>query len=94
MSLMEIKCPICKGTLFFDPSTGKIVDHKTADHQKADFGEFMKSRRNQSSMWDNKIKKSLDDKAKRKAELEEKFRQAKENPDALPGDGKPDIMWD
>jgi hypothetical protein len=44
LSLFEIKCPLCKGTIWIDPATGKVVDHQSADHQKGDFNEFLKSR--------------------------------------------------
>jgi benzoyl-CoA reductase/2-hydroxyglutaryl-CoA dehydratase subunit BcrC/BadD/HgdB len=94
MSLFEIKCPSCKATLWIDPSTCKVVDHKSADHQKADFGEFLKSRQGREGIWDEKMKKAREEEAKRKADLEQKFKMAKENPDQLQGDGKPDIMWD
>jgi len=46
MSLFETKCPMCKGTLWIDPSTMKVVDHKAADREqqkKADFAQFLKS---------------------------------------------------
>lgn len=81
MSLFEVKCPICKGTLWLDLSTGKVVDHKSADHVKADFKEFLKSRE-KGTAWDEKMKRVKEDEAKRKAEIELKFKDAKnEEPD-------------
>ncbi|MCU0608627.1 MAG: hypothetical protein MUF22_02515 [Chitinispirillaceae bacterium] len=96
MSLFEIKCPICKGKIWIDPSSGKVVDHQTADHQKGDFDEFLKSR-NKGPAWDDRFQKAKDSEAKRKAEIEEKFMKAKENPGELPGDGGPlksPLDWD
>ncbi len=77
MSLFEVKCPLCKGTLWIDPASGKVVDHKSADQQKANFDEFMKSRR-KASAWDEKMKKAKEEEAKRKAEIEMKFKEARE----------------
>ena len=91
MSLFEVKCPMCKGTLWIDPSTLKIVDHQSADHQKADFNEFMKNR-NKSSAWDEKMKKAKDEDIKRKAEIEQKFKKAKE--DGVEGTPEPHSPFD
>lgn len=83
MSLFEIKCPLCKGTLWIDPANGKVVDHKSADHQKANFDDFLKSRQ-KGTAWDEKMKKAKDDEAKRRAEIEAKFKNVKgEQPDTL-----------
>jgi hypothetical protein len=93
VSLKELKCPMCKGTLWLDLSTGKVVDHRSADHQKADFGEFLKARESRGDIWEQKLKKAKEDEAKRKAERDEKFKQAKEHPESLEGD-VPTIQWD
>lgn len=77
MSLFEVKCPLCKGTLWIDPATGKVKDHKSADHQKSDFSEFLKSRK-QGTAWDDKMKQAKEEEAKRKAEIEKLFKDAKE----------------
>jgi Zn-finger nucleic acid-binding protein len=94
MSLFEIKCPLCKGVLWIDQSTGKVVDHKSADKQKADFDEFLKSRKNNNPAWDDKFKKAQEDKARRKEEIEQKFKMAKENPDELEGEVDSPFKWD
>ena len=94
MSLFEIKCPICKGTLFVDLATGKVVDHKTVDHQKADFNQFMKSRE-KGTAWDDKLNKVKNDQAKRKAELEEKFKKVKDEGPVNPDEAiKSPFDWD
>jgi hypothetical protein len=94
MSLFEIRCPLCRGTLWIDPSTGKVVDHKEVDHQKADFNEFLKSRQ-KGTAWDEKMKKAREEEAKRKAEIEMKFRVAKETEDATPDETlRPPLDWD
>lgn len=94
MSLFEIKCPICKGTLWIDPSTGKVVDHKSVDQPKANFEEFLKSR-NKTTAWDDKLKKAKEDEAKRKAEIEMKFKKAKEEADTdNPEPMKSPLDWD
>jgi hypothetical protein len=85
MSLFEVKCPLCKGTLWIDPASGKVVDHQSADHKKGDFGEFMKNRQ-KGVAWDDRMQKAKDEEARRKAEIEEKFRKARDDKDA----GKPD----
>ncbi len=77
MSLFEIKCPLCKGTLWIDPANGKVVDHKSADQQKANFEDFLKSRK-KGTAWDEKMKKAKEEEARRKAEIELKFRDAKD----------------
>ena len=86
MSLFEIKCPMCKGTIWIDPATGKAVDHQTADHQKGDFNEFLKNRK-KGVAWDDRLQKAREDERKRKEELEQNFKKAKEteiNPDEKP----------
>ena len=88
MSLFEIKCPMCKGTLWIDPATCKIVDHQSADHQKGNFDEFMKNRQ-KGVAWDDRFQKAKDEELKRKAAIEEKFKKAKESPDTGPEDETP-----
>ncbi|MCL2219784.1 MAG: hypothetical protein FWC23_06955 [Chitinispirillia bacterium] len=74
MSLIETKCPMCKGSLWIDPSTMKIVDHAPADHQKADLTQFLKDSKKDKG-WDDKMKKAREDEARRKAEIDAKFKQ-------------------
>jgi len=95
MSLFEVKCPLCKGTLWIDPASGKVVDHQSADHQKGDFDEFLKSRK-KGVAWDDRFQKAKSDEAKRKAEIEQKFKKAKEDKDAGPDDSpmKSPLDWD
>jgi hypothetical protein len=76
MSLFEIKCPMCKGTLWIDPASGKVVDHKSSDQQKANFDDFLKARQ-KGTAWDDKMKKAKEEEAKRRAEIEMKFNVAK-----------------
>lgn len=95
MSLFVIKCPLCKGELWVDPATGKVVDFRAHDQQKADFNEFLKSQKQKSSEWDDKLKKAKEEEIKRKAELEKKFKEAKEgklDKDVSPI--QPPINWD
>jgi uncharacterized protein YbaR (Trm112 family) len=94
MALFEIKCPMCKGTLWLDPSNGKVVDHRAADHHKAGFGEFLKNEKQRSAGWDDKLKRAKEDQEKRKAELEDKFRKARDNADALPDEIDNPFKWD
>jgi hypothetical protein len=93
MSLFEIKCPMCKGTIWIDPSSGKVVDHKSADHQKADFTDFLQ-KQSQGKAWDDKMKKAKEEEAKRKAEIEEKFKKAKDTNDGTPEPFKSPLDWD
>jgi len=85
---------MCKGTLWIDQSTGKVVDHAAADHQKTDFNDFVKKQKEKSSLWEDKFKKAAEDTAKRKAEIEEKFKNAKEKPDEIQGDYESPFKWD
>jgi hypothetical protein len=85
MSLFEIKCPMCKGTIWIDPASGKVVDHQSADHQKGDFNEFLKSRQ-KGPGWDDRFQKAKAEEAKRKADIEQKFKKAKENPEEMPAE--------
>jgi hypothetical protein len=94
MSLFEVKCPLCKGTLWIDQSTGKVVDHKSGDKQKGDFDDFMKKQKEKSSVWEDKFKKAANETAKRKAEIEEKFKVAKEKPEEIEGDYESPFKWD
>lgn len=93
LSLLEIKCPMCKGSLWIDPGNGKVIDHKPVDHKKADFGEFLKNNQ-KGKDWEDKLQKAKDKEAKRKAELEEKFKQAREDPDKLDGEYQSPFQWD
>ena len=95
MSLFQIKCPMCKGTLWIDPSTQKVVDHQSADHQKADFGEFLKNR-DKKPAWDDRLTKAKEDERKRKEEIDRKFKAAKDDPSTLPDEGvmKSPFDWD
>ena len=90
----EVKCPMCKGTLWIDQSSGKVIDHKSADQQKVSLEEFMKSREDRGGFWDKKIGKAKDDIAKRKAEIDEKFKKAREDPDSVEGDYQSPFQWD
>jgi Zn-finger nucleic acid-binding protein len=94
VSLFEVKCPLCKGTLWIDQSTGKVVDHKAGDKSPTDFNEFVKHQKEQSSQWEDKFKKAQDEKARRKAEIEAKFKVAKENPDEIKGEYESPFKWD
>jgi len=94
MSLIEIKCPMCKGTLWIDQSTFNVVDHQSGDHQKSDFGDFVKHEKEKSSQWEDKFKKAQEEKAKRKAEIEAKFKTAKEKPDEIEGEYESPFKWD
>jgi CRISPR/Cas system-associated protein Csm6 len=77
-----------------DQSTGKVVDHKSADHQKTDFDDFVKQQKEKSSQWEDKFKKAAEEKAKRKAEIEQKFKTAKEKPEEIEGDYESPFKWD
>ena len=65
------------------PSTGKVVDHQLADHQKGDFNEFLKNRQ-KGVAWDDRFQKAREEEKKRKADIEQKFKKAKDAPDAGP----------
>ncbi len=94
MSLFEVKCPMCKGTLWIDPATGKVVDHKTPDQQKANFEEFLKNR-NKTTAWDDKFQKAKEEEKKRKTEIEANFKKAKETPEeGSPEPMKSPLDWD
>jgi hypothetical protein len=94
MSLFEIKCPLCKGTLWIDPATGKVVDHKAIDQKKANFDDFLKSRQ-KGTAWDDKMKKAKEDEVKRKAEIEQQFKSAKDSKEVIPdGPFHTPLDWD
>ncbi|MBN1308806.1 MAG: hypothetical protein JXA18_12860 [Chitinispirillaceae bacterium] len=94
MSLFEIRCPLCKGILWIDPASGKVVDHKAADRQKSNFEDFIKARK-QGTAWDEKMKKAKEEEAKRKAEIEIKFKVAKETTDGTPDESlQSPLNWD
>lgn len=93
MSLFEIKCPLCKGTLWIDPASGKVVDHRAFDKPKADLKEFIESQK-KGTAWDDRFQKAKEEEAKRKAEIEKKFKQAKENDTDLPEPMQSPFDWD
>jgi hypothetical protein len=86
---------MCKGTLWIDLSTGKIVDHQSADHQKGDFNEFLKNRQ-KGVAWDDRLKKAKEEEKKRKEEIEQKFRKARESTEIGPDEQsmKSPLDWD
>lgn len=94
MSFLQVKCPMCKGMLWIDRTSGKVVDHKAADQKKVDFDSFMKARSEQSSKWEEKMKKAKENEAKRKSELDAQFRKAAEDPDQIEGDYESPFKWD
>jgi len=95
MSLFEIKCPMCKGTIWIDPSSGRLIDHKSADHKKLDLQDFMKSEKNKSSELEGKLIKAKEEHEKRKLQLEEDFKHAKEHPEDLEGEEyQSPFQWD
>jgi len=94
MSLFEIKCPMCKGTIWINPSTGKIVDHKSADHKKIDLNDFLKSQKDRGSKLEEQFKKAKEEQQKRKQEMEEKFKRTKEHPEEFQGDYQSPFQWD
>jgi hypothetical protein len=94
MAVIEIKCPMCKGSIWLEQSTGKVVDHKGADQQKVDFNSFMKSQDGRASALEEKARKAKEDMAKRKVEIEQQFKQAKEHPEDLKGDVESPFKWD
>ena len=93
MSINEIKCPMCKGTIFVDIATGRVVDHKSSDAPKMDLNTFIEEQKKPRA-WDEKLTKAREGEAKRKAEIESKFKQAKEKPDELPNAPASPFMWD
>jgi len=79
--------------LWIDPATGKVVDHRSADQQKADFTDFLQKQK-QGVAWDDKMKRAKEEEAKRKKEIEEKFKKAKdEKPEGKPEPHSP-FDWD
>jgi hypothetical protein len=94
MSLFEIRCPMCKGTLWVDPSSGKVVDHKSADHQKADLGEFMKTHKDRGNILEDQFKKAKMEKEKHKQEMDKKFKDARKLADDFKGDVSSPFGWD
>ncbi len=78
MSLFEVKCPMCKGTIWIDPSTGQVIDHRAVDHQKADIKEFIKSQKDRGSELENKFRKAKEEQQKRKEEMEKRFKNARD----------------
>jgi hypothetical protein len=94
VSHFVVKCPMCKGTLWINPSTGEVVDHKAADHQKADLGLFLKSQKERGSALEDKFKKAKVDQDKRKQDLDKRFQEAKEHPENLEGEVDSPFKWD
>jgi gas vesicle protein len=94
MSMFEIKCPMCKGTLWVNPSTGEVVDHKSADHHKADLGEFLKTQKDRGSVLEDKFKKAKDEQQKRKQELDSRFKDAAKRAEDFKGDVSSPFDWE
>lgn len=94
MSLFEIKCPICKGKIWVDSSTGSVVDHESADHKKINLDNFLKSQKDRSSELEDKFKKAKEKQEKRKMQMEKDFIKAKEHPEEIKGDYQSPFQWD
>ena len=95
MSLFEITCPMCKGTIWIDPSTGRLIDHKSADHKKIDLQDFLKSQKNRGTELENKFKKAKEESEKRKEQMEKDFKHAKEHPEEIKGEEyQSPFQWD
>lgn len=94
MAMFEIKCPMCKGTIWIDPSSGDVVDHKPADSGKMDFGDFMKKREGQGAALEEKFRKAKEEKEKRRKRMEQDFKKAGEHPEELKGEFDSPFKWD
>ncbi len=94
MALLELKCPMCKGKLWIDPSSGRIIDHRAADQKKLDLDAFMKSQKSRGTDLENKFIKAKEEQEKRKEKMEEDFKRAKEHPDEIEGDYQSPFEWD
>jgi hypothetical protein len=94
MSLLEIKCPHCKSSIWIDPSSGAIVEHKVPDQKKVDLTDFLKSQKNRSTDLEDKFKKAKEEQTKRKEELEKEFLRAKEHPEDFQGEVDSPFKWD
>ncbi|MBD3419453.1 MAG: hypothetical protein GF398_04975 [Chitinivibrionales bacterium] len=94
MNLTEYKCPMCSGRIFIDLSTGKIMDHKTAEQKKVGLEDFIKNQQNRSTELEEKAKRAREEAEKRKATIEEKFKKAKANPDELEDKYENPFKWD
>jgi hypothetical protein len=74
----------------------KIVDHKPAGTKKPDLEQFLKDSK-QPKGWEDKMKKAKEEEARRKAEIEQKFKQAKDEkdtPDAMSAGLRSPMDWD
>jgi hypothetical protein len=94
MSLLEIKCPMCKGSIWLDPATGRIVDHKESGRQRASFDDFLKTQGKRGSLLEEQFRKAKEENQKRKEQMEQQFRKAKDRPDELEGDVSSPFDWD
>jgi phage FluMu protein Com len=84
--ILEIKCPMCKGIIMIEKSTGDVVEHKAAVHEKVGFDDFLNAQKNKSSQWNEKMQKAKENELKKKERWEEKFKKAKEDPDSIEGE--------
>ncbi|MBD3317519.1 MAG: hypothetical protein GF344_17145 [Chitinivibrionales bacterium] len=94
MSLVEIKCPMCKGAIWLDPSTGRVVDHQESGRRQASFDEFLKTQGKRGSQLEEQFKKAQEESVKRKEQMERQFKRAKDRPDELKGDVESPFDWD
>jgi len=94
VAVIEVKCPMCKGSIWIEQSTGKLIDHKSADQQKVTLDGFLEDQKAKAGKWDDRLSKAKDDVAKRKAEIEERFKAAKEHPEELKDDYESPFKWD
>jgi membrane-associated HD superfamily phosphohydrolase len=80
--------------MWVDPSSGAVVDHKSADHQKADIGDFIKAQKNRGSELEDKFRKAKEEQEKRKSELEQRFKSAREIADQEDDAPQSPFDWD
>ncbi|MBD3391148.1 MAG: hypothetical protein GF418_03740 [Chitinivibrionales bacterium] len=94
MALFEVRCPMCKGMLWIDPSSGKVVDHKAGGHQKADFNEFLKTHKDRGNVLEDKFRKAKIERDKMKEELDKKFKDARKVAEEFEGEVDNPFGWD
>ncbi len=71
---IKVKCPLCKGVLWIDPSTGRVIDSKKHDDKKMELNDFVKSTKDSGARLEKEFEKSKREAEERKNSLEQEFR--------------------
>ncbi len=88
---LKSECPCCGSALYIDRETGKVMRHEKKKREIESMENFLTKEKNKKEWLDARFDKAKDSEKNRMAELEKKFKFARDNKDSLPD---PKKIWD